>query len=119
MGLMLIIFAHGEGFGRAVSGWMPDILAPIDMSKSRNSFARPFLTGLSSLLVLIAAGSFFVGGRFIHTKYGTERALAEMEGIGLAVVLGALAAWAKQAGEPSVHEDDDEASGSGDDSANE
>jgi hypothetical protein len=87
------------------------------MSKSKNSFGRSFLTGLSSLLVLIAACSFFVGGRFIHTKYGTDWALAEMEGIGFAVVLGGLAAWAKQAGEPSVYEDDDEAPGSNDDSA--
>ena len=79
------------------------------MGAAKNSFARSFLTGLSGLLFLVAVASFWIGGGMIHAVFGTDRVLAEMEGIGLAVILGGLGAWAKQAREPSIYEDDGKA----------
>ena len=58
---------------------------------------KSVLRGLSQLLLVIAGLSFFVGGRAISEITKTERMLAEVEGIGLAVVCGALAFIAKSA----------------------
>jgi hypothetical protein len=44
-----------------------------------------------------AALFFLVGGRAISAFTKTERLIAEIEGIGLAAVCGALAFWAKTA----------------------
>jgi hypothetical protein len=59
---------------------------------------KTLLRGVAQLLFVIAALSFFVGGRAISTFTQTERVLVEMEGIGLAVVCGARGALAKSVG---------------------
>jgi len=60
---------------------------------------KSLLRGVAHLLFVIAALSFFVGGRAISTFTKRERVLAEIKGIGLAVVCGALGALAKSAGD--------------------
>jgi hypothetical protein len=60
---------------------------------------KTLMRGLAQLLFVIARLFFFVGGRAISTFTKTERLLAEMEGIGLAVVFGALGALTKSAGD--------------------
>ena len=60
---------------------------------------KTLLRGVAQHLFVIAALSFFVGGRAIGTFTKTERVLAAMEGIALAVVRGALGALAKSAGD--------------------
>ena len=57
------------------------------------------LTGVAWVLFATAGLSFWFGGRAIHEFAKTERLLAEMEGIGLAAVCGALGAFAKAAAE--------------------
>jgi uncharacterized membrane protein YecN with MAPEG domain len=60
------------------------------------STLKPFLQGVSSVLIVIAGLSFFVGGRIIHEFGAVDRALAEIIGIGLAflcLLLGAVAKY--------------------------
>jgi hypothetical protein len=54
------------------------------------------LRGLSQLLFVTAGLSFFVGERVNGAFTETERMLAEVEGIGLAVVCGALGFMARR-----------------------
>ena len=58
---------------------------------------KSVLRGLSQLLLVIAGFSFFVGGRAISEFAKIERMIAEVEGIGLAVVCGVIAFVAKTA----------------------
>jgi hypothetical protein len=75
------------------------------MNPSTRSTLKSFLQGIAWLLFAIAGLSFWVGGRALSEFTKTERTLAEMEGIGVAVVCAALGAWAKAAGDDS---DEDE-----------
>ena len=60
-----------------------------------SSTLKHFLQGVSSVLIVIAGMSFFVGGRVIH-EFGTvDRTLAEIIGIGLAFVCLILVVVAK------------------------
>ena len=72
----------------------------IFMSSSTKSALKSLLRGVAWLLFMIAGLAFWVGGRAIHEFAKTERMLAEMVGIGLAVVCGGLGAVAKAYGEP-------------------
>ena len=69
--------------------------AAISAPKSHKPTMKTLLQGVAQLLFVIASLCFFVGGRAISTFTKTERVLAEMEGIGLAVLCGALGFWAK------------------------
>jgi len=60
---------------------------------------KTLLRGLAQLLFVFAGLSFFVGGLVIGILAKTERALAEVEGIGLAVVCGGLGFLAKSVGD--------------------
>ena len=58
------------------------------------STLKHLLQGVSSVLIVIAGISFFVGGRAIHEFGAVDRALAEIIGIGLAflcLILGVVA----------------------------
>jgi len=70
---------------------------PTSAPKAHKPTMKTLLQGVAQLLFIIAALCFFVGGRAISTFTKTERVLAEMEGIGLAVLCGALGFWAKTA----------------------
>lgn len=56
---------------------------------------KSLLRTAAQLLFVIAAVALFAGGRLITTLRGTERARAEMAGIGMAVLCAGLGAWAK------------------------
>jgi hypothetical protein len=60
---------------------------------------KAFLQGVAWLLFAIAGLAFLWGGRAISEFARTERTLAEMEGLVLAGMCGALGAWAKTAGD--------------------
>jgi hypothetical protein len=57
------------------------------------------LQGLAWLLFAIAGLAFWIGGRALHDFAKTDRMLAEMEGIGIAVVCGVLGSLTKAAGD--------------------
>jgi hypothetical protein len=59
------------------------------------STLKHFLQGVSSVLIVIAGTSFFVGGRIIHEFGAVDRTLAEIIGIGLAFACLILAVVAK------------------------
>jgi len=66
------------------------------MSRSATrSSLKYFLQGLSSVSFAIAGLSFFFGGRAIHEFGGVDRTLAEVIGLGLAFVCGAMGWIAK------------------------
>ena len=65
------------------------------MNASTKSAVKALLRGVSWILFVIAGFAFLVGGRAISEFAKTERVLAEMEGLGLAVVCGGLGLWAK------------------------
>jgi len=67
---------------------------PMDASKS---ILQVFLRAVAWLAFAVAALSFGMGGRFIHEYSQTDRVLAEMEGIGVAVVFAGAGAVAKAA----------------------
>ena len=67
------------------------------MSASTRSALKALLRGVSWLLLVVAGLAFLVGGRAISEFAKTDRILAEMEGILLAVVVGALGFAAKTA----------------------
>jgi hypothetical protein len=76
------------------------------MNASTRSTLKSLLRGVAGLLFITGAGLFWVGGRAINAFTKTPRGLAEIEGIGLAVVCFALGALIKRAGD-----DSDEANG--------
>jgi hypothetical protein len=53
------------------------------------------LIGLAWFFFVVAGLAFWFGGRAIHEFSNTERVLAEMEGIGIAVLFGGFGAIAK------------------------
>ena len=70
------------------------------MGDSNNSTASSsFLQALAWLLFAVGGLSFWVGERAISEFTKTDRVLAEMKGIGLAVVFVGLGAVAKSYGE--------------------
>lgn len=69
------------------------------MDDSIKSAWKAFLRGIAVLLFGIAGVAFFFGGRFISEFGKTERVFAEMAGVFIAIVCGALGALAKSAGE--------------------
>ena len=76
------------------------------MNPSTKPILKSLLRGVAWILFGAAGLLFFWGGRAIHDFAKTERVLAEMEGIGLAVLCGGLGAVAKHAaGRP---EEDDQ-----------
>jgi hypothetical protein len=68
------------------------------MIASTTSALKLLLRGVAWLLFAVACFAFLVGGRAISEFTKTNRILAEMEGIGLAVVTGALGFLAKTVG---------------------
>ena len=64
------------------------------MSSSPKSTAESLLRGMASVLFAIASLPFWIGGQAFHEFAKTERILAEIEGIGLAVLFAALGAIA-------------------------
>jgi hypothetical protein len=77
------------------------------MNVSTKSALKSLLRGVAWLLFAIAGLAFWVGGRAINEFAKTERLLAEMEGIGLAVVCAGLGAVAKAAGERRAEAEED------------
>jgi hypothetical protein len=77
------------------------------MNESTKSTFKAFLRGVAWPFFVIGGGSFWVGGRAISEFTGTNRGIAELEGLGIAVACLALGALAKSAGE-----EDDEIEGS-------
>lgn len=69
---------------------------------------KTVLQGLSVILVVIAGICFFVGGLVISEISKTGRALAEVEGTGLAVACGLLAFIAKSVAD-NLDDDEDSA----------
>ena len=66
------------------------------MSKhATRSTLKHFLKGASSVLIVIAGISFFIGGRAIHEFGAVDRTLAEIIGIGLAFLCFILGVVAK------------------------
>jgi hypothetical protein len=57
---------------------------------STKSTAETLLNGAAWLLFIIAGLAFLVGGRAISQFAKTERMLAEMEGMGIAIACGVL-----------------------------
>jgi hypothetical protein len=80
------------------------------MNASAKSTMKSVLRGASWLLFVISGFAFLWEGRAISEFSQTQRALAEMEGISLAVVCGGLGAMAKAAAD---HFDEGENSESG------
>jgi hypothetical protein len=56
------------------------------------------LQGLAWVFFAVGGLAFLVGGRALHEFANTERMLAEIEGIGIAVVCGVLGVLTKAAG---------------------
>jgi hypothetical protein len=65
------------------------------MAASTKAKLTPLLRGLTWVFLVMAGLAFWFGGRAISEFSKTERMLAEMEGIALAVSLGGLGAIAK------------------------
>jgi len=78
---------------------LPCFLLSLVAMSSRTASTRSALTvllrGVSWLLLAVAGLAFWVGGRAISEFSKTDRIFAEMEGIALAVVVGALGFAAK------------------------
>ncbi len=68
------------------------------MSTFAKSLLKNLLQAMAWLLFVVAGLALWVGGRAINEFTGTERLLAEVEGIGLAAMCGVLGAFAKAAG---------------------
>jgi hypothetical protein len=68
------------------------------MSASTKLALKSLLRGIAWLLFAVAGLSFWMGGRVIGEFAKTERTLAEIEGIGLALACAGLGAVAKVAG---------------------
>ena len=60
------------------------------MPLTANSAFRLFFRGAGKTLLLVAGLAFFFGGRAIHEFFGVNRAVAEVEGMAIAVLSGAL-----------------------------
>ena len=56
------------------------------MNLSLRSIATSILGGVAWLCFVAAGLAFFFGGRLIHVVFGTERLVAELEGIALTVL---------------------------------
>jgi hypothetical protein len=69
------------------------------MTASTKATLMALFRGAAWVFFAIAGLTFWFGGRAINEFAKTERMLAEMEGIGLAVLLGGLGAIAKGAAE--------------------
>jgi hypothetical protein len=82
------------------------------MSSSIKSALKFLLHGVAWLLFAIAGLAFWLGGRAINEFAKTERILAEMEGISLAVLCAGLGAVAKAAGERLAEAEEAEISAS-------
>jgi len=67
------------------------------LTASTRSALKALLRGVFWLLLVVAGLAFLVGGRASSEFAKTDRILAEMEGIALAVVVGALGFAAKTA----------------------
>jgi hypothetical protein len=76
------------------------------MTASTRLASKYLLRGVSWLLLAVAGLAFLVGGRAISEFGKTDRIVAEMEGIGLAIVTGGLGLVAKTAAE-NLDEDED------------
>ena len=85
-------------------------IMPFHMSASTKSVLKSLLRGLAWLLFATAGLTFWFGGRAINEFGKTERVLAEMEGIGLAVLCAGLGAAVKAAGQRLAEAEDDEMS---------
>lgn len=79
------------------------------MSAPARFALKSLLSGAAWLLFVVAGFAFLVGGRAISEFWGTDRILAEMAGIGLAVVTGVLGYMAKTAAE-DINEGEDSSS---------
>jgi len=64
-------------------------------SSKKRCFLQNLLKGIALTFGVAAGFSFWVGGRAIHEMTQTDRLLAEMEGIALAVVFALLAVLLK------------------------
>jgi hypothetical protein len=69
----------------------------MSMTRSTRSALKATLRGVSWLLLVVAGLTFWVGGRVIAEFAKTDWMFAEMEGISLAVAVGALGFAAKTA----------------------
>ncbi len=78
------------------------------MDDPNKATAGSFLEALSWLLFGLAGLSFWVGGRAIREFAKSDRILAEMAGIGLAVIFGGAGALAKSFAE-QIQEDVEQA----------
>ena len=56
---------------------------------------KSLLNGVAWLFLVVSGSAFWFGGRAIHEFANTERVLAEMEGIGIAILFGGFGAIAK------------------------
>ena len=55
--------------------------------------------GVAWIFFLVAGIAFWAGGRALHEVFGTDRVLAEMEGIGITVISCVLGFIARAVGE--------------------
>jgi hypothetical protein len=76
------------------------------MTATTRLASRYLLRGVSWLLLAVAGIAFLVGGRAISEFGKTDRVLAEMEGLGLAIVTGGLGLVAKTAAD-NLDQDED------------
>lgn len=56
---------------------------------------KSLLNGMAWFFFAVAGCAFWFGGRAMHEFANTERVLAEMEGIGMAILFGGVGAIAK------------------------
>jgi len=75
-------------------------------STGAGATSKSFLRGIAPVLFAVAGGSFFFGGKVISVAAKTDRLIAEMGGIGLALIFGALGLWAKTTGEDDEPDQD-------------
>ncbi len=76
---------------RRQKAWAPACPFPLSvMTPSTRSALKSLLGGVAWLLFAVAGLAFWIGGRAISEIYQVDRILAEMEGMALAVVTGAL-----------------------------
>ena len=85
------------------------LLSPV-MNDSTKSAWKAFLRGVAWLLFGIGGLSFWAGGKAISVFANRNRGIAELEGIGIAVVCFALGGFAKSAGEEDVSEEEEQSS---------
>jgi hypothetical protein len=74
---------------------IPCFLTTSSMPDTKRSALKSLLNGVAWFFFVVAGIAFWLGGRAIHEFANTERVLAEMEGIGVAVLFGGLGAIAK------------------------